>query len=80
MNNPINKLKQMGMFMKSIKNPQEAMIQMLMGNNNLMAKNVLKMVENKDYKGIETFARNVCKEQGKDFDTEISKFRDDIGL
>lgn len=80
MNNAMNKLQQMGNLIRTMKNPQQAMIQMLMNNNNPMAKNVLKMVQNGDYEGVETFARNVCKEKGKDFDTEISKFRDEIGL
>lgn len=80
MNNPMNRLKQMGTLIKSMKNPQQAMIQMLSNNNNPMAQNVLKMAQNGDYQGIENFARNVCKEQGKDFDTEIANFRNNIGL
>lgn len=80
MNNPMNRLKQMGTLIKGMKNPQQAMIQMLSNNNNPMAQNVLKMAQNGDYQGIENFARNVCKEQGKDFDTEIANFRNNIGL
>ena len=80
MNNPMQKLQEIGTFIKGMKNPQEAIIQMLMNNSNPMAKNILKMVENKDYNGIENFARNVCKEQGKDFDKEITDFKNKIGL
>lgn len=80
MNNGMNNIKQMGSLIKSMKNPQQAMIQMLMGNNNPMAKNVLGMIQNGDYQGVENFARNVCKEQGKDYDTEIANFRDELGL
>ena len=78
--NNIQRFKQLGNLFKGIKNPQQAMIQMLKNNSNPMAQNVLKMAENGQYEDIEKFARNVVSEQGKDFDTEISNFKNMIGL
>lgn len=78
--NPMQKFQQIGQFMKNVKNPQQMMIQMLSNNSNPMAQNVLKMAQNGDSKGIEQFARNVCKEQGKDFDKEFSNFKNNLGL
>jgi hypothetical protein len=39
-----------------------------------MLKNLIEMAEKGDYQGIENFARNYYKEQGKDFDKEYSQF------
>lgn len=81
--NLMDQLQQFGQMrnaIKSMKNPQQAVLQMLSNNTNPNAQNVLKMVQNGDYKGIEQFARNVVSEQGKDFDTEISNFRNNLGL
>lgn len=78
--NPMQKFQQMGQFIKNMKNPQQMMIQMLSNNSNPMAQNVLKMAQNGDSKGIEQFARNVCKEQGKDFDKEFSDFKNNLGM
>ena len=70
MNNPM----QMMNFLKGIKNPKEAVIGMIKSNNNPMIKNLVEMAEKGDNKGIETFARNMFKEQGRDFDSEIKQF------
>ena len=37
-------------------------------------KNLMDMAEKEDNKGIEKFARNLFKEQGKDFDKEFENF------
>lgn len=70
MNNPM----QMMNLLKSVKNPKDAVINMIKSNNNPMVKNLVEMAENGDNKGIETFARNMFKEQGRDFDSEIKQF------
>lgn len=54
-------------------NPQQA-IQKIIGNTNPMMSNLIQMAQNGDTKGIEEFARNVFKEQGRDFDKEFSQF------
>ena len=74
----MNPMQKLVMMVKSIKNPQQAMMQMLANNTNPMAQNVLKMVQNGDTKGVEEFARNICKERGIDFDKEFSSFADNF--
>ena len=70
MNNPM----QMMNFLKWIKNPKDAVINMIKSNNNPMVKNLVEMAEKGDNDGIEKFARNMFKEQGRDFDSEIKQF------
>lgn len=71
MNNPM----QFMSMLKSIKNPKEAVINMIKSNNNPMLKNIIEMAEKGDTKGVENFARNILKEQGKDFDQEFNNFK-----
>lgn len=61
-------------MLKGIKNPKEAVINMIKSNNNPMVKNLVDMAEKGDNEGIEKFARNMFKEQGRDFDSEIKQF------
>ena len=70
MNNPMQIIN----MLKGIKNPKEAVISMVKSNNNPMVKNLVEMAEKGDYEGIEKFARNMFKEQGRDFDSEIIQF------
>lgn len=78
--NPFKQLQQLGNIFKGIKNPQQAVLQLLENNSNPMAKQVLEMAKNGKYGEIEKFARNVCKEKNVDFDKEISKFKNNIGI
>lgn len=61
-------------MLKGIKNPKETVINMIKTNDNPMIKNLVNMAENGDNEGIEKFARNFYKEQGRDFDKEYSQF------
>ena len=61
-------------MLKGIKNPKDAVINMIKSNNNPMVKNLVEMAEKGDNEGIEKFARNMFKEQGRDFDSEIKQF------
>lgn len=64
-------------MLKGIKNPKEAAMKMMRENpniNNPIMKNLMDMAEKGDGKGIEKFARNLFKEQGKDFDKEFENF------
>ena len=71
MNNKIkNYLKQQG-------NPKELLLNVL-ENQNPMVNNLIQMAQSGNSKGIENFARNLCKEQGKDFDKEFSNFMQSI--
>lgn len=70
MNNPM----QMMNLLKGVKSPKDAVINMIKSNNNPMVKNLVEMAEKGDNEGIEKFARNMFKEQGRDFDSEIKQF------
>lgn len=49
-----------------------------MNINNPILNNVITMAQNGDTKGVEDFARNICKQKGLDFDTEFNKFKDTL--
>lgn len=59
MNNPIQMLKNLIMN-KQINNP--------------IFKEIITKAQNGDSKGVEQFARNLFKEQGRDFDKEFGEF------
>ena len=70
MNNPL----QFMSMLKSIKNPKDAVLNMVKSNNNPTIKNLVEMAENGNTEGVENFARNFLKEQGRDFDKEFGEF------
>ena len=70
MNNPMQFMK----MLRGIKNPKAAVINIIKSNNNPMVKNLVEMAEKGDNEGIEKFARNMFKEQGRDFDKEFGEF------
>lgn len=70
MNNPMQFMN----MIKGFKNPKEAVINMVKSNNNPMIKNLVEMAEKGDAQGVENFARNIMKEQGRDFDAEMGNF------
>ena len=71
MNNPMQFMN----MLKGIKNPKEAVINMVKSNNNPMLKNLVEMAEKGQNDKIEEFARNLFKEQNKDFDQEFNNFK-----
>lgn len=71
----MNNSMQIMQLLKGIKNPKETVFQLLKGNNNPIMKNLVEMVEKGDTKGVENFARNYMKSQGKDFDQEFNNFK-----
>lgn len=71
MNNPIELMKA---FMRGSNTPQDLLKVMTTNNHNPMIENVVKMANNGDSKGVEDFARNMFKEQGRDFDKEFGEF------
>lgn len=70
MNNPINIIKAMMGKM----NPQTMVMNMVKNNSNPMINNLVQMMEKGDEKGVENFARNICKEKGIDFDKDFTNF------
>ena len=69
--NPLNMIK----GMMGIGNPKEMAMKMLSQNNNPIFKNLIDMANKGDTKGVENFARNYMKSQGKDFDQEFNNFK-----
>lgn len=49
-----------------------------MNVNNPILNNVMSMAKNGNTQGVETFARNICKQRGIDFDTEFNKFKNNF--
>lgn len=70
MNNPMQIIN----ILKCMKNPKEMVINMVKSNNNPMVKNLVEMAEKGNTEGVENFARNIFKEQGRDFDKEFGEF------
>ena len=71
--NPMNMIKQ---YMLQGLTPKGILSRMNI--NNPILNNVITMAQNGDTKGVENFARNICKQKGLDFDTEFSKFKDTL--
>lgn len=46
-----------------------------MGINNPIISNLIGMAQNGNTQGVETFARNIMKERGRDFDKEFYQFK-----
>ena len=72
MNNPMQFMN----MLKGIKNPKQTVINMARNSNNPMLKNLVEMAEKGNMQGVENFARNIYKEQGKDFDKEYNEIKE----
>ena len=72
MNNPLNRIKS---FIKQQGNPKELLINFMQQNNNPMINNLIDMANKGNTKEVENFARNLYKEQGRDFDKEFIQFK-----
>ena len=73
MNNPIMNLMQM---LKGGANPKNILMNIMQSktNNNPMINNLISMANQGNTKGVETFARNLFKEKGLNFDKEFNEF------
>ena len=61
--------------MNNMKNPKQIVINALKNNSNPVLNNLMKMAEQGNVSGVEQFARNLMKEQGRDFDKELEMFK-----
>lgn len=61
-------------LLKTIKNPRQIVQQFMNNNQNPMFNNLMQLANKGDTQSIENFARNMMKEQGRDFDKEFNKF------
>lgn len=71
MSNPIENLK---LLIGRNETPQQITQQLLTNTPNPIFNNLIKMARSGDSKGVENFARNLYKDQGRDFDKEFSEF------
>ena len=55
-------------------NVKELVMNLVKNNCNPVIKNLITMAEKGDTKGIEEFARNYMKEQGRNYDEEFNNF------
>lgn len=69
--NPLNVIKGMMGNM----NPKNIVMNMLKNNTNPIFANLIEMANNNDTKGLEQFARNYMKDNGRDFDKEFNDFK-----
>lgn len=69
-------------MMKNGGNPQQMIMSMLEQSsaNNPVLNNLLSLAKEGKTQEIENFARNMLKEQGKDFDTEFNSFKQSLGF
>lgn len=78
--NPI--MSMLGQMMKGGMNPQ-AMMNQIMGNNQIMSnpigKNIMDMAQSGNISGIEELGRNIAKERGVDFDKAFAEFKGNFG-
>lgn len=73
--NPIEAIKN---FVSRGLNPEQMITNMVSRNSNPIMQNLLQMAQKGDTQEVETFARNICKEKGIDFDKEFSSFMKQI--
>jgi len=55
-------------------NPQQIVMNMIKNNSNPIIANLISMAQQGNTAGVENFARNYLKENGKDYDSEFSNF------
>ena len=70
----MNPMQMLQNFITKGLSPQKIAEQMV-GNNNPMMANLIKMANTGDTDGVEKVARNMFKEKGRDFDKEFSEFK-----
>lgn len=65
---------------KQSKNPKQLVIETMekYGNNNPMVNSLISFAKNDETEKIERFARNICKENGVDFDKEFEVFQEKL--
>lgn len=65
-------------FIKGIQNPKQFVMDMMKQSANPMLANLIQMGQSGNTKGVENFARNLCKERSIDFDKEFANFMQQI--
>ncbi len=71
----MNPMQLISMFASGGKSAKDVVMELTKNNNNPVINNLVKMAEQGDTKGVENFARNMFKEQGRDFDSELKNIQ-----
>ena len=73
---------QMIQFIKAGNNPEQFVMMMLQNGakNNPVFANILQLVQNRNYQGVENVVKNLAKQRGIDFDKEFNNFRQTLGF
>ena len=66
-------------MLRSGQNPQQIAMNFLQNKQNPMMNNLVQLAQQGNVQELERIARNITKEQGKDFDTEFRAFRQKFG-
>ena len=61
-------------------NMKQIVMGMLKNNSNPIFANLVNLAEQNNTKELENFARNYCKEQGKNYDEEFNNFINKMGI
>lgn len=61
-------------MIKNGQNPQQLMMNIL-GQNNPILENAMKLAQNGNTSALEMIARNLAQQRGLDFDTEFAEFK-----
>lgn len=81
MTQPFNPMQLISMI-KGGQNPQQLVMSILeqQSQNSPMGANLLNLAKNNRSADIEQIARNLCQQQGKDFDKEFNAFKQMFGI
>ena len=71
MNNSVSNLRT---FINNGGNAQQVVQRLIQSNTNPMINNLMKLAQKGEINSVENFARNMFKEQGRDFDKEFNEF------
>ena len=75
-----NQIMQLVSQIRQGQNPEQLMLNILQRQNNPMSNNLFNLAKQNRSGDIESIARNIMAQQGKDFDTEFRAFRQRLGL
>ena len=73
-----NQLNDIKTFISNGGTPQQLIDRMMINNSNPILLNLIQMAQKGDNLGVENFARNYLKEQGRDFDAEMQQLQEII--
>lgn len=78
----MNPIQMLQAFLGKGGNPQELVMKAIgmTGNNNPMISNLINMAKSGDGKSVETFARNLFSQKGRDFDKEFKTFLSQMNI